>query len=114
MQGYFEGYWNLETQHKPIRFGEKDTKARLLDLAVRMLDVLYRSREPGTEVVAVEQETGEILDRNLVRALDLVERDAEGRLIVVDIKSAQVLGSAGAGVAAALGLQLRDGDEWAG
>jgi len=96
VQGYFEGYWNLETQHKPIRFGEKDTKASLLDLAARMLDVLYRSREPGTEVVAVEQafdvplvdqETGELLDRNLVGALDLVERDAEGRLVVVDLKT---------------------------
>jgi len=31
VQGYFEGYWNLETQHKPIRFGERDTKASLLD-----------------------------------------------------------------------------------
>jgi hypothetical protein len=27
----------------------------LLDLATRMLEVLYRSREPGTEIVAVEQ-----------------------------------------------------------
>jgi putative RecB family exonuclease len=96
VQGYFEGYWNLETEQKPIRFGEKDTKESLLDLATRMLDVLYRSREPGTEIIAVEQpfdvplvdqETGELLDRNLVGSLDLVERDAEGRLVVVDLKT---------------------------
>ena len=31
---------------KPIRFGERDTKASLLDLARRMLAVLYREREP--------------------------------------------------------------------
>src|SRR5262249_37691103 len=29
--------WSLATQNLPIRFGEKDTKARLLDLAARML-----------------------------------------------------------------------------
>jgi hypothetical protein len=28
VQGYFEAYWNLETDHKPIRFGARDTKAR--------------------------------------------------------------------------------------
>ena len=81
---------------KPIRFGERDTKASLLDLARRMLEVLYREREPGTEIVAVEQpfdvplidqETGEVLDRALVGTLDLLERDAEGGLVVVDLKT---------------------------
>ena len=96
VQGYFESYWNLETQHKPIRFGEKDTKASLLDLAVRMLEVLYRNREPGTEILGVEQpfdvplidlDTGEVLDRALVGTLDLIERDVEGRTVVVDLKT---------------------------
>src|SRR4026209_1705127 len=48
-RGSFEGYWTLETQHKPIRFGEKDTKAGLLDLAARMLDVLHPGREAGAQ-----------------------------------------------------------------
>lgn len=96
VQGFFESYWNLETQHRPIRFGEKDTKASLLDLACRMLDVFHRSQVPGTEVVGVEQafevplidqETGEVLDRSLVGTLDSLERDAEGRLVVVDLKT---------------------------
>ena len=96
VQGYFESYWNLETEHKPIRFGERDTKASLLDLAVRMLEVLYRNREPGTEILGVEQpfdvplidlDTGEVLDRALVGTLDLIERDAEGRTVVVDLKT---------------------------
>jgi putative RecB family exonuclease len=96
VQAYFEGYWNLATGKRPVRFGDKDSKASLLDLAARMLEVLYRSREPGTEIVAVEQpfnvplidqETGEVLDRSLVGTLDLLERDAEGRLVVVDLKT---------------------------
>jgi putative RecB family exonuclease len=86
----------LETSNRPIRFGEKDTRESLLDLAGRMLEVLHRSQEPGTEIVGVEQpfevplidlDTGEVLDRALVGTLDLVERDAAGRLVVVDLKT---------------------------
>lgn len=97
MQGYFESYWNLETEHKPIRFGERDTKVSLFDLARRMLEVLYREQAPGAEIVGVEQpfdvplidlDTGEVLDRALVGTLDLVERDARGGLVVVNLKTA--------------------------
>ena len=96
VQGYFESYWNLETGQKAIRFGERDTKASLLDLASRMLAVLYREREPEMEIVGVEQpfdvplidlDTGEVLDRALVGTLDLLERDAAGGLVVVDLKT---------------------------
>src|SRR5262249_51750363 len=96
VQGFFEGYWQLETNNRPIRFGEKDTKEGLLDLACRMLEVLYRHQEPGIEIVGVEQpfdvplvdlDTGEVLDRALVGTLDLIERDADGRIVVVDLKT---------------------------
>jgi putative RecB family exonuclease len=96
VQAFFEAYWQLETGTRPIRFGEKDTKESLLDLACRMLEVLHRNQEPGTEIVAVEEpfdvplidlDTGEVLDRALVGTLDLVERDAEGRVVVVDLKT---------------------------
>jgi putative RecB family exonuclease len=96
VQAYFEGYWQLETGNRPIRFGEKDTKESLLDLACRMLEVFHAKQEPGTQVVGVEQpfdvplidqETGEVLDRSLVGSLDLLERDGEGRLVVVDLKT---------------------------
>ena len=96
VQGYFESIWELEPGNRPIRFGEKDTKASLLELACRMLEVLRKNQEPGTEIVAVEQpldvplidlDTGEVLDRALVGTLDLIERDADGRIVVVDLKT---------------------------
>ena len=61
-----------------------------------MLALLCEQHRSGTEIVAVEQplavplidqETGEVLDHDLVGTLDLVERDAEG-LVVVDLKTA--------------------------
>ena len=96
VQAFFEGYWRLETSNRPIRFGEKDTRESLLDLAGRMLEVLHRNQEPGIEIVGVEQpfdvplidlDTGEVLDRALVGTLDLLERDAGGGLVVVDLKT---------------------------
>ena len=87
-----------------------------------MLEVLCREREPGTEIVGVEQpfdvplidlDTGEVLDRALVGTLDLIERDAEGRTVVVDLKRAarKYTDLVGGRVPAALGLQPRDSDE---
>jgi putative RecB family exonuclease len=96
VQGYFESYWNLETQHRPVRFGEKDTKESLLDLARRMLEVFHANQDPAVEILAVEQpfdvplidlKTGEVLDRALVGTLDLVERDSANRVVVVDLKT---------------------------
>ncbi|MBI4271988.1 MAG: PD-(D/E)XK nuclease family protein [Candidatus Rokubacteria bacterium] len=96
VQGHFEALWKLESEHRPLRFSEKETKASLLDLATRMLAVLCAEFDPRTEVVAVEQpfavplidqETGEVLERDLVGTLDLLERDPEGRLVVVDLKT---------------------------
>jgi hypothetical protein len=46
VQGYFESVWNLEAAHRPLRFGEKDTKDSLLDLGSRMLAVLCDRIEP--------------------------------------------------------------------
>jgi putative RecB family exonuclease len=97
VQSYFASLWALETTHKPIRFGERDSPAALLDLGTRMLAVLCAEVPNTTEVVAVEsafavplvdQTTGAMLDRDLVGTLDLVERDAEGGLVVVDLKTA--------------------------
>jgi RecB family exonuclease len=72
-------------------------QASLLELGHRMLTVLCAQVEPGTQVIAVEEpfavplidpETGEVLDRDLVGSLDRLERDPEGRLVVVDLKTA--------------------------
>ena len=38
-------------------------------------------------VPLIDQETGEVLERDLVGTLDLLERDPEGRLVVVDLKT---------------------------
>jgi putative RecB family exonuclease len=95
--GYFESLWRLETAHRPIRYGERDTAESLRDLGVRMLAILCAEVDPATDVVAVEQvftvplvdpETGTVLDRDLVGSLDRLERDTEGRLVVVDLKTA--------------------------
>ena len=61
-----------------------------------MLEVLHRNQEPGTEIVGVEQpfdvplidlDTGEVLDRALVGTLELIERDGDSRIVVVDLKT---------------------------
>ena len=76
VQGYFETFWKLETDHQPLRYGEKESKESLLDLARRMLAVLCEQFTPGTEVLAVEQPfavplidqaTGDVLDRDPYR-----------------------------------------------
>src|SRR5262245_60367990 len=96
VQGHFEALWD-QTQAQPLRFGEKETKDSLRDLAMRMLAVLHREFDPRTRVLAVEEpfrvplvdvDTGEVLDRDLVGTVDLLERDAERRLVVVDLKTA--------------------------
>jgi len=96
VQGHFEALWNLETQAQPLRYGERETRESLRDLALRMLAVFHREFDPRTQVLAVEDpfrvplvdlETGEVLDRDLVGTVDLVERDAERRLVVVDLKT---------------------------
>jgi hypothetical protein len=119
VQGYFESFWNLETGHQPLRCGEKESKESLLDLRAgcSRCSAPGAGFKPGTEVVAVEQpfavplidqETGEVLDRDLVGTLDLLERDANG-LVVVDLKTSarKYTGFAGRDGAAAVGLQLR-------
>jgi len=97
VRAYFASLWTLETTHRPIRFGEKDTPDSLLDLGTRMLAVLCAEVPDATDVVAVEsafavplvdQASGAVLDRDLVRTLDLVERAPDGGLIVVDLKTA--------------------------
>jgi CRISPR/Cas system-associated exonuclease Cas4 (RecB family) len=61
-----------------------------------MLVVLCKNFPEDREIVAVEQpftvplvdqETGEVLERDVVGTLDLLERDAEG-LVIVDLKTA--------------------------
>lgn len=100
MHGHLDGdhphNWGLETGARPLRFGERETKESLRDLALRMLAVLHREYDPATEILAVEepfrvplidQDTGEVLDRDLVGTLDLLERDPARRLVVVDLKT---------------------------
>jgi len=59
-----------------------------------MLGTLFASVPPTTDVVAVEQpfkvplidpETGEVLERDVVGSLDLLQRDAEGLVVTVEV-----------------------------
>jgi hypothetical protein len=97
VQGYFASLWALEAEHRPVRFGEWETRESLLDLGTRMLAVLCAAHDPASTVLGVEEafcvpliddETGAVLDRDLVGSLDRLERDAAGRLTVVDLKTA--------------------------
>ncbi len=45
----------------------------------------------------IDQNTGEVLDRDLVGGLDLSEQDPEGKLIVVDLKTSAKTRGAGRG-----------------
>jgi RecB family exonuclease len=62
-----------------------------------MLAVLCAAHDPVRTVLAVEEafrgpridpETREILEHDLVGSLDRLERDADGRLTVVDLRTA--------------------------
>jgi RecB family exonuclease len=97
VQGYFASLWALAAEHRPVRFGERESRESLLDLGTRMLAVLCAAHDPAVTVLAVEEafrvplidaETGEVLDRDLVGSLDRLEQDADGRLTVVDLKTA--------------------------
>ena len=68
---------HLETEYQPVRYGELESAEALQDLARRLLGVLCEKFEPGTEV----------LDRDLVGSLDLLPRNPDGRLVVVDLKT---------------------------
>lgn len=72
-----------------------DTLETLLEKGPKMLDA-YAASLKDEEVVAVSREfavplvdrDGQVLDRPLVGELDLVVKDAKGRLVVVDWKTA--------------------------
>lgn len=96
VQDVFASYWDLETSLRAVRFW-KGSKADLLDQGTRMLKVFHGAQDPATEIVDVQrrltvplidQQTGEVLERELVVVMDLLERDREGHLVVVDLKTA--------------------------
>src|SRR5688500_4269042 len=67
---------------RPARLVTGSFSRRLPDIGLRIVGV-----EQPFGVPLVDQETGEVLDRDLVGSVDLLERDAEG-LVVVDLKTA--------------------------
>jgi putative RecB family exonuclease len=96
VQDVFASSWDLETSLREVKFW-KGSKAELLDQGTRMLAVFHAGQDPATEIVDVQrrltvplidQQTGEVLDRELVVVMDLLERDGEGHLVVVDLKTA--------------------------
>lgn len=49
VQRCFESFWRLETERRPLRYGERESKKGLLDLARRTLAVLCAEAGPGIE-----------------------------------------------------------------
>jgi putative RecB family exonuclease len=96
VQGVFASCWDLETSLRAVKFW-KGSKAELLDQGTRMLAVFHAAQDPAVDIVdvqrrltvpLVDQQTGEVLERELVVVMDLFERDCEGNLVVVDLKTA--------------------------
>jgi hypothetical protein len=104
---------------RALGYGERETRESLRDLAMRMLAIFHREFDPRTQVLAVEDpfrvplvdlETGEVLDRDLVGTVDLLEGDAErraGRCRSQDI-SQEVHGPSRGPFTPAVRVQLRD------
>jgi hypothetical protein len=67
--------------------------------------------EQPFDVPLIDKDTGEVFVRSLVGTLDLLACDAEGRLVVVDLKTSARKYTDLQGLAPAVDLRLRDGDE---
>jgi hypothetical protein len=95
VQGYFASLWAVETAHKPIRFAEKDSSESLLDLGCNGCRPLRRcpTRSTWSPSSRLRRSARGPGDRRRPRPRPgrhprPRRRDAEGRLIVVDLKTA--------------------------
>lgn len=90
----FSTTWNLSNESEPVRFDKGETKESLARLGETMLKTFYENVRPG-EVMAVELPFKLNLNNGvkplplpIVGTIDLVERDENGRVWVVDHKTA--------------------------
>ena len=85
-----EGAWSFEIVQHEIREDEVLVLAKLsAEGLVKMnfgVSQVTRERESGA-LVSLGDDLKSALDRELVGTLDLIERDGEGRVVVVDLKT---------------------------
>jgi len=86
VQAFFEGYWKLETGNRPIRFGEKDTRESLLDLAGRTEKATF----PAVVTPSRAEEFGECAQLVSGDAWIGVFQQLAGRLDVYDRSGAPI------------------------
>jgi len=93
LQEAFSEGWKEEPAD--IKFKNGNTYDTLREQALSMLEIFHAARAPK-EVVAVEStfdiplvdiETGEVLSQTLKGSFDLVERDDEGDIVLVELKT---------------------------
>jgi putative RecB family exonuclease len=97
LQGLVQDYliFDIGDSEIPVTYKEGSNKESLLADARRLVEVFYRDVEP-MEVVSVEQplsaplydEEGNPTDMKLIGVVDLIARDKEGNLILIDHKTA--------------------------
>ena len=92
----FRNDWKLRLMCEDVKFENGDSDKSCEELGMKMLSAFYENVTPG-EVICVEQEfcirkvdenDGKLLALPLVGTIDLIERDAEGKVCVVDHKTA--------------------------
>lgn len=92
----FEQWWNQENQNKKILYKPTETPDWLLAKGGELLKV-FLSTQNGNQIVAVEKEfktplqhpqTKEELPAPLIGYIDLIEKDKDGSLVIVDLKTA--------------------------
>ncbi len=97
MKEIFRNDWMLRLKCEDVKFDKKDDSAEsLMELGIKMLETFYENVTPG-EVMCVEQEfcirktdpeNGKLLPLPLVGFIDLIEKDKNGKIVVVDHKTA--------------------------
>ena len=92
----FKTDWNLRLASEDVMFDKGQTAHNLETLGLAMLQCFYENIQPG-EIIAVEAEfclrkldpsNGKMLPIPIIGAIDLVERDREGKIICADLKTA--------------------------
>jgi putative RecB family exonuclease len=87
--------WDIGENEIPVAYKEGSDKESLLAAARRLVETFYREVDP-LEVVAIEQpltaplynEEGNPTDVKLIGVLDLIARQQDGNLILIDHKTA--------------------------
>ncbi len=93
----FTEVWQRQVQEdNDIRYAEDESAETLLDTGLGIITIFHANTDPEEEVVAISQALavplitpdGRLLEDPLICELDLVVRDREGEVVIVDWKTA--------------------------